>query len=309
VTAQRSTDDAADHAATARRAHDLRKVVAWMAGTLVCFSALAVSLRALSGSMGVFEMLALRNAAGIAILAVYGRAFAPGQIGAPRPLRLHLLRNAFHWGGQACWTYGVTVLPLATVFALEFTSPAWTMVLAVLFLHERLTAGRIGAVVLGFIGVLVILRPGLTAFRPDALIVLLAAMLFGVQLTSTKALTATNSVLNIMFWMNVLQFPLYVASHLATGGSPWMWRGLTVGHLPAAFLLCTSGLMAHVCLTNAFRYGDATTVVPIDFLRIPFIALVGVVLYGEAFDPFVLLGAAISASGILWSLSESRRRR
>jgi drug/metabolite transporter (DMT)-like permease len=287
--------------------HDLRRVVAWMAGTMVSFSALAVSVRELAHTLGVFEMLALRNLAGILILAGYAALSAGRRIGAPRPLWLHALRNLPHWGGQACWAYGVTVLPLATVFALEFTTPAWTMLLAAMFLHERVTAGRLGALVLGFIGVLVILRPGAASFRPDSLVVLAAAVMFAVQLTTTKTLTATNSVLTIMFWMNVMQFPLFAISHVAAGGSVWMFTGLTLAKLPAAFLLCTSGLMAHVCLTSAFRYGDATTVVPIDFLRIPLIAVVGVVLYHERFDPMVLLGAAISAAGILWSLNEARR--
>ncbi len=279
-----------------------------MAGTLVSFSALAVSVRELAGTLGLFEMLALRNLAGIVILGLYAAAFARERIRAPRPLWLHLLRNVPHWGGQTFWAYGITVLPLATVFALEFTAPAWTMLLAAIFLRERITAGRIGALVLGFIGVLVILRPGAASFRPEGLVVLLAAMLFAVQLTTTKVLTATNSVLTIMFWMNVMQFPLYAACHVAAGGSVWMFTGLKLAKLPAAFLLCTSGLLAHVCLTSAFRHGDATTVVPIDFLRVPFIAAVGMVLYHEGFDPMVLLGAGISAAGILWSLNETRRR-
>src|SRR5260370_22670086 len=99
------------------------------------------------------------------------------RIGPPGPLRIHLLRNVFHFGGQAGWAFGLTLLPLATVFALEFTTPAWTMVLAVLFLGETLTRGRIAAVVLGFVGVLVILRPGAGSFQPAALLVLMAAVM------------------------------------------------------------------------------------------------------------------------------------
>ncbi|MCW3477553.1 DMT family transporter [Limobrevibacterium gyesilva] len=283
--------------------HDLRKVIAWMSGALVSFSALAVAVRELAGSLSVFEILALRNLGGIVILAVYALA-ARQRIGAPRPLRIHLLRNVFHFGGQACWAFGVTILPLATVFALEFTTPAWTLVLAVLFLRERLSTARIGAVVLGFIGVLVILRPGAGSFRPEALVVLLAAMLFAVQLTTTKFLTGRNSVLTIMFWMNVMQLPMYLLADLAAGNSLWIVPRLHAQALPAIAALCVSGLLAHVCVTSAFRHGDAVAVVPIDFLRIPLIAMVGVAFYGEAFDPLVLLGAAISAGGIIWSLRD-----
>lgn len=287
---------------------DLPRVVAWMTGTLMSFSALAISVRELAVSLDVFEILAMRALGGIVILGAYAIFVAPGTLRGPFPLRLHLLRNIVHFIAQICWAYGVTVLPLATVFALEFTAPAWTVVLAVTFLRERLSTARIGAVVLGLCGVLLILRPGAASFRPEALIVLLAAFGFGVQLTTTKFLTGSNSVLTILFWMNVMQFPLFLASDAAFGHSLWFVPKLHIDMLPAIAALLISGLLAHVCLTNAFRHGEAIVVVPIDFLRIPFIAVVGVVFYRESFDPMVLLGAAISASGIVWSLRESAGR-
>lgn len=287
---------------------DLRKVILWMMGTLASFMALAVSIRALTSALTVFEVLAIRNLGGILILGLYAALFARAGIGAPRPLWLHTLRNVFHFGGQACWTYGLTVLPIATVFALEFTAPAWTMVLAVLFLRERLTAGRVAAVALGFVGVLVILRPGMTAFQPEALVVLAAAAMFGVQLTTTKRLTGSNSVLNILFWMNIMQLPMYLAAQALTGRPPLIFPHLTLAMAPALLALCTTGLLAHVCLTNAFRHGEAIVVVPIDFLRVPLVAVLGVLVYHEPFDPLVLVGAAITASGIIANLWLETRR-
>ena len=94
------------------------------------------------------------------------------------------------------------------MFALEFTTPAWTVLLAVPVLGERLTASRIGAVVLGLIGVLVILRPGLATFQPAALLVLAAALGFAATMITTKQLTRTDSTFAIIFWMNVIQTPL-----------------------------------------------------------------------------------------------------
>ena len=289
---------------------DIGKVILWMMGTLASFVALAVSLRALSGALTVFEMLAVRNFGGIVILGVYGLMFARRDFTWPRPLWLHLLRNVFHFGGQACWTFGLTVLPIATVFALEFTTPAWTMVLAVLFLGERITFGRVLAVVLGFVGVIVILRPGMATFQPNALVVLAAAVMFGVQITTTKKLTGSNTVLNILLWMNVMQLPMYLAAQAVTGRAPVIVPYLTLAMAPALIGVCITGLLAHVCLSNAFKYGEAIVVAPIDFMRIPLIAVVGVVLYGESFDPMVLLGAGITAAGILWNIRlETRRGR
>ena len=288
---------------------DLRLVVLWMMGTLASFTALAVSIRALTATLTVYEVLAIRNLGGIVILGVYAVLAARGDIGAPRPLWLHGIRNVFHFAGQAAWTTGLTLLPIATVFALEFTAPAWTVVLAALFLRERLTTGRVAAVVLGFVGVLIILRPGLSAFDPAGLIVLFAAMMFAVQLTTTKRLTGSNTVLNILFWMNIMQLPLYLVAQGLTGRPPLLFPHLTLAMLPALIGLCTTGLLAHVCLTNAFRHGDAIVVVPIDFMRIPLITLVGVLLYGEAFDPLVLLGAGVTAAGIVWNIRAETRRR
>ena len=286
--------------------HDLRRVVLWMAGALMSFSALAVVIRELARVLTVWEVLALRNLGGIVVLGAYA-LLTRSRIGWPTPFRIHALRNIFHFAGQACWAFGVTLLPLATVFALEFTTPAWTMVMATIFLGERISTARIGALVLGFVGVLVILRPGAAAFDPSALVVLAAALCFSVQITTTKFLTGTQSTLTILFWMNVLQLPAYLATNVALGGDLWFLPRIPAASWLPLLVLMLAGLTAHVCFTNAMRFGDATLVVPIDFLRIPFIATVGVLMYAEPFDPLVLLGAAISAAGILWSLLDARR--
>ena len=283
---------------------NLGRVIAWMGGALLSFCALALAIRGLSKAMTVYEVLTLRSLGGVVMLGIYGAA--RGGIAWPRPLHLHLLRNVVHCTAQICWAWGVVLLPLATVFALEFTTPAWTMVMAVLFLGEKLTRGRVAAVALGFVGVLIILRPGLGSFDMRALLVLAAAVMFGIQLTTTKFLTGSNTVLTILFWMNVMQLPMNYAAHVAIDGQTVIWAGLNWSLAPAAAVLLIAGLSAHVCLTNAFRFGDATLVVPLDFLRVPLIAVIGAAFYGERIDVLVLVGAAVTAAGILWSLREQR---
>ena len=104
-------------------------------------------------------------------------------------MSFHLARNTTHFVGQYSWALAVTLLPFATVFALEFTTPAWVALLAALVLGERMTKSRLGSVVLGFLGVLVIVRPGLASFQPLALLVLFAAFAFAISLIATKQLT------------------------------------------------------------------------------------------------------------------------
>src|SRR5215207_6362908 len=182
-----------------------------MAGALVSFSATAVAVRALARTLALFEILALRNAAGIAILVALALALPQPALRAsvrPRRLPLHLTRNLIHFAATYAWALGVTLLPIATVFALEFTAPAWVALLAVLFLHERMTATRAASIGLGFAGVLVVLRPGLETVQAGAGVVLAAALGFAATAIATKTLTATETTFSILLWMNLIQLPL-----------------------------------------------------------------------------------------------------
>ncbi len=285
-------------------------VLFWMLGTLVSFAGVALSVRGLQGSMTTFEMLAIRNIGGLIILAGM-MVLAPGPdqvVHMARP-SIHLLRNIAHFVGQALWVWSVTVLPLATVFAIEFTTPAWVALFAVLFLKERMTPFRAMAIVLGFVGVLIILRPGLDSFRPEALSVVLAAVFFGIQITTTKFLTGSNSTWTIMFWMNLMQLPMNMAANWAMGHSPLIVGSLTWSIWLPVLGIGITGFLAHYCLTNAFRHGDATLVVPIDFLRLPLIALIGWLFFAETPELPVLFGALVVIGGVAINLMAEARAK
>ena len=277
----------------------LVRVVLWMVGALLSFSVMAVSVRALAArGLSIFEILAVRSGVALLVLAALLLVRADlRQHVQPRRMGLNLLRNGVHYAAQYCWALSLTMLPLAMVFSLEFTMPAWTVLLAVWLLHEKLTPSRIGVVVLGLIGVLVILRPGLAAINPGAFLVLLAAFGFAITMVATKRLTATETTFGIVFWMAVIQLPLSLA-----GSDPAVFFHLGTHHLLPVFGVGIAGLSSHFCLSNAFRSGDAALVVPLDFMRIPLIAVVGWAFYGETLDLFVLLGAVIIVAGVLWNL-------
>ncbi|MGA0597474.1 DMT family transporter [Enterovirga sp. CN4-39] len=280
-------------------------VLAWMTGAVLCFSATAVAVRLLAARLGAFEILTTRNAGGLLILlaALAARPALRTKL-RPGPLGLHVVRNLAHYAGQYGWNYAVAVLPLATVFALEFTAPIWLAALAVPLLGERMNWSRAGAIVLGLAGVLVILRPGHESFQPAALVMLGAAIMFASVAVATKALTRQVSTFTILFWMNLLQLPLSLGL-IDIGFVARMEMPQIIG----AAMLSFGGLGAHLCLTQAYRYGDALVVMPLDFLRIPMIAVVGWYFYGEQLDPFVFAGAALIIGGIVWNLSSEARRR
>jgi drug/metabolite transporter (DMT)-like permease len=282
---------------------NIARVVFWMSGALVAFSAMAVSVRGLAEALNTFEILSIRSGSGVLFLVLL-LAIRPQlrhQLSL-RAIHLHAMRNTLHFGSQVAWTKSVTLLPLATVFALEFTTPAWVVLLAVIFLRERLTVSRLATVVLGLVGAVVILRPGVESFQPGALLVLAAAMGFAVMMVTTKKLTGTESTFAILFWMNLMQLPMNLL-----GADPSFILRLGWAHLLPAAGMAVTGLASHWCLTNAFRAGDAQIVVPLDFLRVPLIAFVGWMLYGEVLDPLVFVGAGLIIAGIVWNLRAEAR--
>lgn len=282
----------------------LLRAVLWMVGTLLSFSVMALSVRGLAGRFSIFEILTVRTALGLAILIVLGLA-RPALLRtiSRRRLDLQVSRNVAHFTGQYLWALSLTLLPLATVFALEFTMPAWTIVLAMLFLGETMNRGRVGSVVCGFIGVLVILRPGVATVDPASLLVLAAAFCYASANIFTKKLTVTETTYAIVFWMNLIQMPLgYI------GSDPLFFLKIDAQMLIPAIGVGVSGLTAHYCLTNALAIADATVVVPLDFMRLPLIAIVGWMFYGEPLDFLVFAGAAIIILGVIWGLKSEARK-
>ena len=284
---------------------NLARVVLWMVGALLSFSVMAVSIRLLAGrGMSIFEILAIRATVALVILGAL-MLVRPELRAAARPQRfgLHLLRNTVHYASQYSWALSLTLLPLAVVFSLEFTMPAWTALLAAWLLHERMSPSRIGVIVLGVIGVLVILRPGIASINPGVFLVLGAAVGYAIVNIATKKLTMTETTFGIIFWMAVIQLPMsLIGSDLTT------FLHLDWGHLLPALGVGISGTTSHYCLSNAFREGDATVVVPIDFMRIPLIAVVGWAFFNESLDIFVLIGASIIIAGVAWNLRAEANR-
>jgi drug/metabolite transporter (DMT)-like permease len=215
---------------------------------------------------------------------------------------MHALRSAVHFGGQYAWALSITLLPLAVVFTLEFMLPVFVVILAVGLLGERITVGRLIVIVFGFIGALVILRPGIATFQPASLLVLLAAFLYAVFNVLTKKMTSNTSTFAIVFWMNLIQFPMGLA-----GSDPFFALKLDWVQIPSVLGVGVAGLTAHYCLANAFRWGDASLVTPLDFLRVPLIAVVGWWFFGESVDIWVFVGGLIILVGILWNLRAETR--
>ena len=287
----------------------------WMIGSFFGFSLMAVAGRELSAGFSTFEIMFWRSLVGLgivlALLAASPRGF--GQVRTDKP-GLHGLRNVAHFFGQNCWFYAVGAIPLAQVFAFEFTSPIWVMALAPLLLGERFTAWRALAVALGFLGVLIVAGPfgqgggapnGSDALWFGQMIAAAAAIGFAGNFMATKQLSRSETILCIMFYMTLMQAVMaLVCVFITTGAAPSPPAGAAAGWM---VVVGVCGLAAHYCVASALGAADATVVAPMDFLRLPLIALVGAALYAEALDPLVFLGGALVFLGNFLNLRSERR--
>ena len=261
----------------------------WMIGAIASFTSMAVAGREVSFELDTFEIMMFRSLIGFAL--VIGILASLGKLNEVkfRNLRLHTIRNIAHFTGQNLWFYAITVIPLAQVFALEFTSPLWVIVLSTLILKEKLTQHRVIAGILGFIGILIVARPSPDTVNLGLVTAATAAIGFALTIVFTRKLTRTESISSILFFLTGIQLILglvfagYDGDISLPSAQSWPWVAL----------IAIAGLLAHFCLTTALKLAPATVVIPIDFTRLPIIAIIGMLFYNEALDPMVLLGATV----------------
>ena len=272
-----------------------------MGGAVLSFTAMAVAVRELQRHMGSFEIVFLRSVVMLGIvLAMLPRAGIAAL--RTRKFSLHLWRNLIHFLGQVLWVYSIGALTLATVFAIEFTMPVWTAILAWIFLKERFTFPRLVMLTLGLAGVLVIVRPGGSGFQVAALAMIVGSLCYASSFIFTKRLSSTDSALAVLFWMAVIQTPVSLVAAVP------QWVTPVPADLPWILGIGVGSFTAHYCMTRAMKLVDAMVAVPIDFARLPLIAVVGALAYGEAFDPLVLVGAGLIFAGTYYSLSREHAR-
>ncbi|MEL7470618.1 MAG: DMT family transporter [Pseudomonadota bacterium] len=276
----------------------------WMLGAVASFSMMAIGGREVAGELDTFELMLCRSLIAVAILVPFGLATTRLHEVRTDRFGTHVVRNLFHFAGQNLWFYAVAFIPLAQLFAIEFTTPIWIALLAPLFLGEALTKWRVIAAVLGFTGILVIAQPGYAPLNAGHLTAALSTLGFCGSIMLTKALSRTESTFCILFWLGVTQA---VYGAVAVG-----WDGDVT--LPSAqnlhwvVLVGICGLTAHISLTKALTLAPASVVAPMDFARLPIIAVVGWLAYLEPLTLAVALGAGLILIANTINLRAEQRR-
>jgi len=280
-----------------------------MRGPLLMLAATAVltcmhaTVRHVSDGMHSFEITFFRNLFGlVAILPLALRA-GIGNLKSRQP-GLQLLRSAFGLVAMFTWFYALSVVPIAQATALSFTSVIFGSIGAALLLGERMRLRRWSAVLAGFAGTLVILRPGFGDVDPAALIVVLSSICWAAALLTVKRLSATDSVVCIVTWnsilLTVLSLPVAIPVWVTPSTGQLLWLSL-IG------LLATLG---HLAMTGAFKASDATVVLPVDYTRLLWATVIGYLAFGEIPDIWTWIGGTIIfASTTYISYREATLRR
>ena len=278
------------------------KAALWMLGAIASFSLMAVAGRTVQVEMSSYELMFWRSLAGMVIVLgiIRWRTGGYATIRTQHP-SLHITRNVFHFFGQNMWFFGITVIPLSQLVALEFTMPIWVLLLAPLFLGEALTRRKLMVGLLGFIGVLIVAQPGVQPLNLGHAAGIAAAIGFAINLIFTRKIMLHDAVFCVLFWMTTSQMVMGFGLSLALGFS-----GPSLATAPWLVVIAIAGLTAHYSLTSALGLAPAMVVAPMEFARLPIIALVGVAVYSEALDPMVFLGAAVIFAANFWNMRANR---
>lgn len=290
---------------TDQRMNTNLKAALWMIGAIASFTSMAIAGRAVSLELDTFEIMLYRSLTGIVIVVVVATwAGKLGQFRTARPGQ-HFIRNICHFTGQNLWFFAIASIPLAQVFALEFTTPVWVILLSPLLLGERLTRSGMIAATLGFIGILIVARPDPDNISPGILAAAGCAVFFALTAILTRKLTRTDSITTIMIYLTTMQavFGLVCAGIDGDIAVPSM------ASVPWVILIGCAGLLAHFCLTTALGLAPASIVMPMDFVRLPTIAVVGMILYNEPLELIIFAGAALIFVANYLNITQTTRVR
>lgn len=284
----------------ATRTETLRGV-AWMSIAVTGLAGIVIAVRALKPDITIPEILFLRAIIGlIAISVIMVPKYGLSNLLTKR-LPFQILRNVTHVSAQYCVFFAVISVPLAVVTSIEYTIPALTAAFAAMTIGERVKFYRWIGMTVSFLGVLIIVRPGFVPISIPTLMVILGAILFSAQNVMVKVLSQTESAGTMVFTMNLIQCLILL------GPAVYFWVMPQWHHVPWLLLLGTSGIITHFCLSKALVLIDTSVCFPIDFLRLPFIALIAYILWGETFSPWVLLGALVIFASTYFSVRKEAK--
>lgn len=261
----------------------------WMIGGVFCLTSMAIAGKEISLQIDTFEILFFRSVIGVCIILFFlVKKNLLHEINL-KEIRIHLKRNLAHFIGQNLWLYALASITLAEVTSLEFTMPIWIVFFSYLMLNEKLDKYKIISVCIGFVGVLITVRPDIETLNLGLIAAAISAIMFALTNIYTRKLTRTESTLTILFFLTSMQLVFGLITSLLDGQLDIPTNENIIWIVTIGF----AGLGAHYCITTALSLAPPTVVAPIDLLRLPIVVLIGVFFYSEQGDIFIYFGASL----------------
>lgn len=260
--------------------------IAWMVAAAILYAFTFVTIRELSRDYSVFELTFLR--AGMCVLGMLPWLARAG-IAALRSsrLKLYCLRAVMTYSGMVCWFYGLANVKLADATALLFTSPLVTVAIVAVALGEPITGRRLGAIVMGFAGAMIVIRPGFVDVTPPVLALFYTAVAYGAVGAITRSLALGENTNAVVFY----QFALVVPISAGPAALDWITPGWA--DMPLILAFGALSLVSMQCYTRALGAAPAAVVMPVFYLQLPFVAALAFFFYGEAPDIWVWIGGVV----------------
>ncbi|MDC1427959.1 DMT family transporter [Rhodospirillaceae bacterium] len=277
--------------------------ISLMAVAAILFVAMHTVVRSMSGQLHPFEIAFFRAFLGLFVLLpfVFKDNFS---ILKTKNIKLHSLRGILNAGAMLCFFYGLSITPLAQVTALGFSAPLFATVLAVIFLGEVVRVRRWTAIIIGFLGTMIILRPGMVDLGIGPLLIVISAAIWSVALMVIKVMTRTDSSVTISFYASVFLSPLVFFAAFP------FWELPSWEQLGWMFLLAALGTFAQTLMNQSLKLADTSVVMPVDFSKMIWATLLGFVFFDEVPDFYTWVGAIlIFGSTTYIAIRESRLKQ
>lgn len=275
----------------------------WMLFSAICYVVSATMLRKLGDAYTPFELTFLRSViATVIILPMFLHQGGKLTLMPPR-IGMHIWVAILSYLGILFWFVAAASMPVADFFALQFTTPLFTIAFAILFLRERADAASWIATFTGFAGVLIVLRPGIAEITIGALAALASSMGYASVNTVIKALSRTTSATTIVFYANLMLAPLALPLAL------WEWKPPLLADLPIIVGVSVLSTLGYITVTKGIMLAPARVVQPVNFMRMPFAAVAGWLIFSELPDIWTWTGAIVIFLSTTYAVQRGSRMK
>lgn len=278
---------------------------ALMIMSTICFVSMQSLIRQIGGELPPVEVAFFRNLFGFCAIApiFFRQGFKPLKTSR---LRLHALRGALQGVSMMAFFTGVTMVPFAEATSISFSAPLFATILAVIILREKIRIRRISALLFGFVGVLVVLRPGFVEVGVGQGLLLSSSLIWGAAIIVIKRLSISESAATQTAYMGLFMTPITFLPAL------YVWETPTIDQLGWMALIGIFGTIGHLCFAGAFRRAESSALLPLDFLRLLWASLLGYFLFVEVPDFWVWIGGGLiftSATYIAFREAQLAKRK